>query len=63
MNADMITITREEYDELTKAADKLDALESMGVDNWDGYDDAMDKYRANRSARLADDAAGEVGNG
>lgn len=38
----MFLITREELESLIRAEQKLDALEGMGVDNWDGYGDAMD---------------------
>jgi len=37
-----VTITLEDYAELQAASDKLDALEAAGVDNWEGYDFAMD---------------------
>lgn len=30
-----------EYARMTAAEDKLHMLEGHGVDNWDGYDDAM----------------------
>ncbi len=39
---DKITITTEEYDRLLEAKNKLAALEAAGVDNWDGYDFAME---------------------
>ena len=38
----MFLITREELEELIRAEQKLDALEGMGVDNWEGYGDALD---------------------
>jgi hypothetical protein len=38
----MITITKEEYDTLKEDALFLRALERAGVDNWEGYDDALD---------------------
>lgn len=37
----MITMTKSEYDKLCEAYDKLQALECYGVDNWEGYEDAM----------------------
>ena len=37
----MIHITMKEYEELLKNSDKLSALEQAGVDNWQGYPDAM----------------------
>ncbi len=38
---DTITLTRSLYEELTEKAVKWEALESFGVDNWHGYDEAM----------------------
>lgn len=38
----MIAITKEEYEKLKQAKAKLDALEAAGVDNWEGYDYAME---------------------
>ena len=38
-----VTLSKEEYAELMEKSEKLDALMSHGVDNWDGYDDAMDE--------------------
>lgn len=37
-----VEITVAELQELRDAQLKLDALEGAGVDNWEGYDDAMD---------------------
>jgi hypothetical protein len=37
-----ITITKSEYLELKKDAAKLACLEEAGVDNWEGYDFAME---------------------
>lgn len=36
-----VTITKREYDELCSARDMLDALKAAGVDNWEGYAEAM----------------------
>jgi hypothetical protein len=41
MPEEMITISKKEYEGLLKAEDKLAALETGGVDNWSGYDDAL----------------------
>lgn len=41
---DTITIPRRQYDRLIDAQDKLDCLEAAGVDNWDGYGEAMELY-------------------
>ena len=37
---DTVTISRQEYETLTKDAALLNALEACGVDNWNGYSDA-----------------------
>ena len=34
-------ISVREYEKLCEAYDKLQALECYGVDNWEGYEDAM----------------------
>jgi hypothetical protein len=36
-----ITITKKEYDELKEAYEEMNMLRSHGVDNWDGYGEAM----------------------
>ena len=38
----MISISKLRYNELLEAEEKLHALENAGVDNWDGYDFAME---------------------
>lgn len=40
-NEETVTISKAEHDRLVAASDKLDALEAAGVDNWSGYDVAM----------------------
>ncbi len=40
--SDMIEITYEEYKRLLEAERMLNALEGAGVDNWEGYDYAME---------------------
>ena len=37
----VIAIPADEYYELTEAYVKLTKLENAGVDNWEGYDEAM----------------------
>ena len=39
---EVIDIMQSEYMELKAAAKKLRALEDAGVENWEGYDVAMD---------------------
>lgn len=36
-----VTISRDEYDSLKRDSRMLEALRSAGVDNWEGYDDAL----------------------
>jgi hypothetical protein len=38
---DTVTIPREEYDRLVRDSELLEALKFAGVDNWDGYSDAV----------------------
>jgi hypothetical protein len=37
-----ITISKEEYEELLKDQKLLQCLQGAGVDNWSGYDYAME---------------------
>ena len=39
-----ITISEEEYDSLLKDSILLNCLQMTGVDNWDGYDEAIEQY-------------------
>ena len=39
-----VTITASEYTYLTNRDNKLMCLENAGVDNWDGYDFALEEY-------------------
>ena len=39
---EMVTITKAEYDRLLEQELWLNCLEQAGVDNWDGYDEAID---------------------
>ena len=40
METETITITRAEYQRLLEDSNKLLALKSVGVGNWEGYDEA-----------------------
>jgi hypothetical protein len=40
-----VTISKKEYEELVKDSEKLSALEAAGVDNWQGYDNAMEMMK------------------
>lgn len=37
-----IEVEMDEWLRIQERLDKLDALEACGVDNWDGYSDAME---------------------
>jgi len=39
-----ITISGEAYEELQNDQKLLDALRAAGVDNWDGWDEAIDIF-------------------
>ena len=41
MNEETVTISKAEYDKLYDAAEWLSYLERAGVDNWDGFDEAI----------------------
>lgn len=40
-----VTITAEEHERLLEAELWLSALEAAGVDNWDGYEEAIGIYQ------------------
>ncbi|MDU1421976.1 hypothetical protein ACTQ4P_12060 [Clostridium sporogenes] len=46
-----VQISNERFLELLKAEDKLDALESCGVDNWSGYQ-YIHEYQASEKELL-----------
>lgn len=39
---EMVTISKKEYSELLENTEFLNALQAAGVDNWDGFDYAID---------------------
>lgn len=39
-------ISQKEFDELVKSTMMLDALNEVGVDNWEWYGDAVDLYES-----------------
>ena len=41
MDETMVTISKKEYEELQRDRDYLFALQEAGVDNWEGYSEAM----------------------
>ncbi len=44
-NDKFVTITESDYKQLREDQDKLWALETYGVDNWEGYSDAMQSLK------------------
>lgn len=40
-----VTITAKEHEELLRADMWVQALEAAGVDNWEGYDEAISIYQ------------------
>lgn len=42
IEAETMTILMSEYVAMKKDAARFQALDTMGVDNWDGYQEAMD---------------------
>jgi hypothetical protein len=44
----MVKISKEEYKHLLEDSDILSALNAAGVDNWDGYDYAMEMLEDNK---------------
>lgn len=40
----MVEITAAEYTDLVNDSNKLRCLENAGVDNWEGYDFAMEEF-------------------
>jgi len=43
-NDETITISKKKYEELLDSEWMLTCLESAGVDNWSGYEYAMEEY-------------------
>lgn len=43
---EMITIPKELYDDLIDDQQFLNCLQSAGVDNWEGYDYAVEEYQS-----------------
>jgi hypothetical protein len=42
-----ITISIKEYNDLKESQYLLESLQAYGVDNWEGYCDAMEYYHEN----------------
>lgn len=44
MDEEMVSIPKEQYDQLVLDQKFLSALEAAGVDNWEGYEFARDMF-------------------
>lgn len=57
----MVQISQAELDKLLDSSKILGALEASGVDNWEGYDIALEDYRKGKELiDKADDAFEQV---
>lgn len=43
--SETVTVSLEEFNRLQERDNFLSCLEACGVDNWEGFDDAVDMYR------------------
>lgn len=46
----LVVCKEKDYSRLSDAEDKLLLLQGYGVDNWDGYGDAMEEFHAMKEA-------------
>lgn len=46
-----VKISKARLEELLDQAARLEALEDYGVDNWHGYDDALEGYRKEQEVK------------
>ena len=44
MSENLVTITQEQFDELIEDSARLLSLQSAGVDNWSGYEYAIEEF-------------------
>jgi hypothetical protein len=44
LSKDVVTISRKEYDSLVEDAFLLECLRNAGVDNWEGWDYALQEF-------------------
>lgn len=49
MTEPTVTIPQSRYEDLLDTEEKLLALENAGVDNWNGYDYALEEYWSERT--------------
>ena len=41
---DLVSITKKEYDDLLKSSKLLEIMYSLGIENWEFFDDVLDAY-------------------
>lgn len=63
-----VAVTYRRLKQLERREAKIDALEAGGVDNWEGYDDALEGYRKEieqeeRLEQMMNDVLSELGSG
>lgn len=51
MTEEYVTITKREYESLKEDRDYANALDNAGVDNWGGYEFAMELLEEERDAK------------
>lgn len=42
---EVVTISKDEYEQLLEDSSFLQCLEAVGVDNWEGYEEAREMYK------------------
>lgn len=56
---DTVVLSKKEFDHYDACEQKLYALEGAGVDNWSGYDHAMEILRETYNTEAAEDLSDE----
>lgn len=49
---EMVTITKERYQQLADAEHMLHILEAHGIDNWEGYYEAKKEFKSSKGIRI-----------
>ena len=52
----VVSVAETHYEDLVDASLRLSALEGAGVDQWEGYESAMEEYISLREARNEENA-------
>lgn len=59
MGEETVTIDKQYFEELLESQRWLDALESAGVDNWQGYDFALEQLGKESTDESEEDIYGD----